>query len=257
MPFNVPPPLRALASPHRAVLERVFGPIRPEPLPPGEGEKFLFLCFTNRCGSNHLAQLLASTGAFNEAGEFFNAETVLEHSAPRGLRSLTAYFATLTAILPHFGPLAMKTSPDQLAMLADAGVLDAIAPRATFLLLERADRLGQALSRVIATQTGRFFAHQTAAVPDAALVYSRAAIDAELERIALGNALFYAFFAANGVVPLHTTHEEVLKDPAPLLRRLETALGVAIPPPDPARITIERQAGPVNAAWRREYMSGK
>jgi len=249
VPFNVPPALRVLASPHRAVLEQVFGPIVPEPLPPGESEKFLFLCFTNRCGSNHLAQLLAATGKFNEAGEFFNADTVLEHAAPRGVRSLAGYFAALTALLPHFGPLAMKAGPDQLAMLADAGVLDAIAPRAVYVLLERADRLGQAISRVIAAQTGRFFAAQAQTIADEALVYSREAITTELDRIALGNALFYAFFAANGITPIHVTHEEVEANPAPLL-------GVSIPPPDPHRVTIQRQAGAVNAAWRARYLAG-
>ncbi|GLR68883.1 hypothetical protein GCM10010909_35650 [Acidocella aquatica] len=252
----VPPPLRAVASYHRAAVEAAFGPLRPDPdarMPPG---KFLFLCFTNRCGSNYLAHLLATTGAFNEAGEFFNAETVLEHSRPRGLRSLGAYFATLYHLLPHERHIAAKAGVDQLAMLADAGILDALGPRAQFVLMERQDRLGQAVSRVIAMQTGRFTTAQAANVPDDDLVYSRAAIAGELEKIALANALFYAFFAANGIAPVHTTYEDVLGAPAPVMARIAAAMGDDALMARPEQVQISRQANAVNQQWRLRYLAG-
>jgi len=252
----IPPRLRAQPSFHRALVEQEFGPLRPDPeavMPPGN---FLFLCFTNRCGSNYLAHLLATTGAFNEAGEYFNAETVLEHSRPRGLRSLAAYFATLYHLLPHYGHIAAKAGVDQLAMLADAGILDALGPRAQFVLMERQDRLGQAISRVIATQTGRFTTAHAAHVPDAALVYSRAAIAGELEKIALANALFYAFFAANGIAPVHTTYEAVLADPAPVMAQIAAAMGCGALVAHPEQVGIARQANAVNQAWRRAYLGG-
>jgi LPS sulfotransferase NodH len=247
----IPPPLRAIASPHRQMLEALWGPLRPSPLPPGQGERFLFLCFTNRCGSNHVAQLLASTGAFNEAGEFFNADTVLEHSTPRGLRRLPDYFAALTAMLPHFGPLAMKAGIDHLVMLADTGVLDAIRNRAIFLLLERNDRLGQAISRVIAGQTGRFSTDQAQTMPDAALRYSRAAIQLELDNIERSNALFYLFFAANGITPIHTSHEAVTASPDALLGPAGLVYGlVALAVAGLALISFNRQPETAPATLR-------
>ncbi len=252
----IPPPLRAVNSTHRTVLEREFGPLRPDPgvdMPPGN---FLFLCFTNRCGSNYLAHLLATTGAFNEAGEFFNAETVLEHSRPRGLRSLSAYFATLYHLLPHHGHIAAKAGVDQLAMLADAGIFDALGERARFVLLERQDRLGQAISRVIATQTGRFTSAQAARVQDDALVYSRAAIAEELDGMALANELFYAFFAANGIAPIHATYEAVLADPAPVMAQIAATCGCETLVAHPEQVGIARQANAVNQAWRRAYLDG-
>ncbi len=252
----IPPPLRALASSHRAAVEAAFGPLRPCPDAPPPPGKFLFLCFTNRCGSNYLAHLLATTGAFNEAGEFFNAQTVLEHAQPRGLRSLAAYFAMLPQLLPPTRHIAAKAGVDQLAMLADAGILDALGPRAQFVLMERQDRLGQALSRVVAAQTGRFTSAQAPMVADAALVYSRAAIATELEKITLANALFYAFFAANRIAPVHITYEEVLATPAPVMARIAAAMGddVLLPRPDQVRIT--RQASALNHEWRRRYLAG-
>jgi LPS sulfotransferase NodH len=248
--MNIPPPLRRLGCPHRDALARAFGPLLPVPgwVPPPLD--FLFLGFTNRCGSNYIAHLLATTGAFNEAGEFFNAPTVLEHAAARGLRSLHDYFAALPDLVPHAGRIAAKASIDQLIMLADAGILDALGRRAHYLLMERQDRLGQAISRVIASQTGRWTTAHASDVPDSALLYDRAAIDTELDKVARSNAGFYAFFAANGIVPVHTTYEAVLANPSPAIDAVSTAMSLGPLQAFPARVGIARQAGPINAQWR-------
>jgi LPS sulfotransferase NodH len=253
--MNIPPPLRALESPHRAALERAFGPIRPVPGWVAPDVDVLFLCFTNRSGSNYLAHLLAGTGAFNEAGEFFNAATVLEHAAPRGLASLPAYFSLLPDLVQHPGRLAMKAAADQLVMLADAGILAALGQRAHYLLLERQDRLGQAISRVIAAQTGRWTtAHAPTAL--AAPRYDRAAIVAELAKIEHGNAALYLFFAANRMAPIHTTYESVLRAPQGAIDRVSEAMGLAGLRADPALVPIGRQADGVNAAWRADFERG-
>jgi len=57
----------------------------------------------HRCGSNYLGYLLASTGAFNEAGEFLNSSVMLMHAAARSLRSLPEYFSVLPTLVPHSG----------------------------------------------------------------------------------------------------------------------------------------------------------
>jgi LPS sulfotransferase NodH len=215
------------------------------------------LCFTNRCGSNYLAHLLATTGAFNEAGEFFNAPTVLEHAVPRGLRSLPAYFSILPDLISHTGKIVAKTSADQLVMLADAGILSALAGRARFLLLERQDRLGQAISRVIASQTGRWTTAHAALVPDNALRFDRAAIDTELAKIAHGNAAFYLFFVANGIVPIHTSYEAIVADPDPAMAAVARAMNLPLLDARPGAVTIKRQANETNALWRRWYEEGK
>ena len=37
--------------------------------------ELVLVCFTNRCGSNYLCDLLFSTGEFNRGGEFLNYDT--------------------------------------------------------------------------------------------------------------------------------------------------------------------------------------
>lgn len=253
----VPPPLRALPSSHRDAIEAAFGPTLPPPLWQAPAVPLVLLCFTNRCGSNYVAQLLAGTGAVNEAGEYFNAATVLEHAGALHLRNLAAYVAALPGLIPWAGPMAAKAAPDQLALLADAGVLAAWSPRPIFLFLERADRLGQAISRVIAGRTGRYTLAHAAIMPAAAVPYDRAAIAAELAAIERANALFAHFFRANGIVPLHTTYEAVMADPAPLLAAVGDALGRPGLAADPAAITLRRQRDETNAAWRAAWQAGR
>jgi trehalose 2-sulfotransferase len=252
---NVPPLLRStISSPHSAALTQVFGQLQPERDWAPPDVDVLFLCFTNRCGSNYLGYLLATTGAFNAAGEFFNAPTVLEHAVPRGLRSLPAYFKELSTLVGHSGRIAAKASIDQLVMLADAGILDALRGRATYLLIERRDRLGQAISRVIAAQNLRWTTAQAARVPDSALVFDRAWINREVAEIAVSNAAFSQFFSVNGIEPVRISYEALLADAKSALRALAAKMGLPELSPQPEKVPIQRQSNAINADWRRIYL---
>jgi hypothetical protein len=149
----VPPVLAALDRYHRDPLEQLFGATLPRsPIDPSL--KFLFLCFTNRCGSNYLARLIASTGVLNVAEEVFNAATVQEHARREALPSLQDYVNFLGRRLTMSGWLTAKLGIEQLVMLAEAGILDAIIDRTQFLLIERQDTAAQAVSRLVAMQNG-------------------------------------------------------------------------------------------------------
>jgi LPS sulfotransferase NodH len=228
--------------------------LRPEPGWTPPDLDVLFLCFTNRCGSNYLAHLLATTGAFNEAGEFFNAPTVLKHAVSLGLRSLPAYFNALPGLVPHTQRFAAKASIDQLLMLADAGILDALQGRVTYLLLERRDRLAQAISREIAWQNRRWTTAHVSDVPDSALRFDRAAIDAHLAAVAGEYAAFSFFFSINDIVPVHITYEAILADPVATIGAVAETMGLPVLYPRPESLAIQRQANAVNAAWRSIYL---
>jgi LPS sulfotransferase NodH len=197
---------------------------------------------------------LATTGAFNEAGEYFNAPTVVQHAEPLGLRSLPAYFSALPTLVPNSGRIAAKASVDQLIMLADVGVLDAVQGRATYLMIERQDRLGQAISRVIAAQNLRWSSGHVSNVPDSALVFDREWIKSELAEVAVMNAAFSQFFLANDIVPIRTTYEALLKDPRPAVEALAVAMHLPNLRAQPDKVTIRRQANAINDAWRRTYL---
>lgn len=241
---------------HRAALTQAFGELQPKPGWKPPELDVLFLCFTNRCGSNYLGYLLASTGAFNEAGEFFNSSVVLMHAAARGLQSLPEYFSALPTLVPHCGRIAAKASIDQLVMLADVGILDALRGRATYLLLERRDQLAQAISRTIAWQNDRWTTAQASDVPDSALVFDHAAIDLEMAMIDYDNAAFSLFFAVNDIVPVRITYEALVDDVGLAATTVGATMGLAGLLPRPDKVPISRQSNAINAAWRATYLAG-
>lgn len=253
----IPPALRSnIDAFHAARIAALLAPLRHGSGVAMPAERIIFLCFTNRCGSNYLGQLLAATGQFNEAGEYLNAETVIHHASRLADPSLRAYFARLPGMVARHGWLAMKAGIDQLVMLSDAGILREVHARAHYILLERRDRLGQAISRCIAAQTGRWTSEHASDVPDSALRYSRAAIAQEMRSIEEATYGFYSFFAANRIAPLHLMHEDVLADPATALARIGAALGLGALRVDPSGVRIARQANAVNAAWRDRFLAG-
>jgi LPS sulfotransferase NodH len=251
----IPSALTELDRHHRDPLQSVFGPSPPTGVI-DPSLKFLFICFTNRCGSNYLAQLIASTGVLNVAEEVFNAPTVQEHAGREGLRSLYDYMGFLGRRLTMSGWLTAKLGIEQLVMLTEAGILDAIIGRARFLLIERQDTVAQAISRLVAMQNGEWTSRHTATIPDEQLVYSRAGIDAQREIIAFDNQAFYRFFASNGLAPNHLAYEAVVQSPGRHLADIGRWLGFGPFLGDPAAIGIRRQESPVKRAWRARYERG-
>jgi LPS sulfotransferase NodH len=252
----VPAALADLDRYHRKPLEQLFGAAPPRgPIDPSLN--FLFVCFTNRCGSNYVARLIASTGVLNAAEEVFNASTVQEHARQQGLRSLWEYINFLDSRLAIGGWLTAKLGIEQLVMLTEAGILDAIIGRTKFLLIERQDTAAQAVSRLVAMQNGAWTSEQTATVPDEQLVYSREAIETQRATIAFENHAFYRFFASNRLPPKHVAYEAVVQSPRQHLSDIGAWLGFDRFVGDPAAIGIRRQDSAVKQLWQALYLAGR
>lgn len=256
MTLTISAQLRAFQSAHKAEITAEFGPIDRNAAFAPPSEKFLFLCFTNRCGSNYLARLLAATGAMNEAGEYFNGSVIIHHARTKGLTSLQEYFSYLAALVARDGWVVAKATIEQLIMLTDAGILDAILGQARFILIERQDRLGQAMSRLIAWQNGRWTSQQQARIPDETLTYNRAAIEREMTAIAAETYGLHSFFAQNALTPMHVAYETMIADPHATLDAITTWLQRQPLRADLSTIGIARQANHINAAWRERYLAG-
>jgi LPS sulfotransferase NodH len=248
----VPAALASLDRFHRGPVDALFGPV-PSRSPLDPSLKFLFVCFTNRCGSNYLARLIASTGVLNVAEEVFNAPTVQEHAEREGLRSLHDYVTFLGRRLTMSGWLTAKLGIEQLLMLTEAGILDAIIDRSKFLLIERQDTVAQAVS---AMQNGAWTSQHTALIPDDRLVYARSEIDAQRAIIALDNHAFYRFFATNHVAPKHLAYEALMQSPQRHLSDIGGWLGFDRFVGDPPAIGLSRQESAIKRAWLERYNRG-
>lgn len=232
-----------------------FGEVAPQAASLPSDVSYIFLCFTNRCGSNYVAELLASSGDYNCAGENLNWDTVVAHSKRLDLNSFQDYFAWLVSKQKKSGHFFVKADVSQIELLGHAGILEQVEDRSKFLMIERGDKLGQAISYALSFATQRFTSLMAGKKAPEEVEFSRQRIDSILAGIVECYKHFNLYFARNGIVPIHLIYEHLLADQDVSARLLGTQLEL----PDfrfaPEKIRLERQAGPVNAAWREQYLS--
>jgi len=224
----------------------------PVSLPPGL--RLAFLCFTNRCGSNYLASLLATSGKLNAASEMLNAEEVCRVADQFGINSFQQYFAAIARHDMRSGVFLTKLAVPHLPLLVESGLLQHCRATAVFLLMERDDKLAQAISHAIASETESWTSAMPARRAPETLTFSRAAVAARLDAIVEDNRRFDAFFAYNGFIPTRIVYERLLAAPRPELDLIAQRLGLPALEVDPARVPIAPQAGHVNTDWRRLFL---
>jgi LPS sulfotransferase NodH len=222
------------------------------PLPPSE---FIFICFTNRCGSNYLAELLASSKDYNLAGEFLNWDTVCSQSDKHGFQTFHDYFAWLTSQHSKSGRMILKIAISQVELLSKSGILDSIAARSKFLLIERSDKLGQAISYAIAFATGRFTSEMQGTKNAADVEFSVDLVDRILKGIILANMQFDTFFSFNGILPINITYEQLSLHPDIYAGFAAQGLGLNSFRIAKEHLRLERQTSSINDIWRTKYLN--
>ena len=242
---------------HLRQIEQHFGPLRGEPVDLPADVTWVFLCFTNRSGSNYLAEILASDNRYNRATEILNYPQVLEISKRRGFTRFQDFLAHVVTHQQQSGRFFLKAALQHLEILVRAGVLDQIADRSQFIMLERNDVLAQAISFAIAFATRAFSSEEEGFADPQEVTYSRETVDRHLESISMSRQQFARFFGRNGIVPVSMTYERLVADVEGEAGRLARELGLADFRPDMSRVRLQRQADAVNDEWRRRYLSGR
>lgn len=240
---------------HLDALQQHFGKLDAGTLDIPDNVSFLLLGFTNRSGSNYLAELIASDGRIANAGENLNFDTVLEHSIQRGFKSLQEYFQFLVRHTSFNNIVSIKVAPAHLEVLAVAGILDKIIDRCKFVVIERSDKLGQAISHAIAFQTGKFTSTMADAKAAPALNFNADELTAIIEDISESYKQFSLFFSRNGIVPAHVMYEHLVADQDAVIKYVGKQIGISDLKIERHRITLAKQATSINLNWRELYLS--
>jgi LPS sulfotransferase NodH len=249
--------VRFPSSAHNEHLERIekhFGPIVRAPGDYPAGVSPVFLCFVNRSGSNYLAEMLASGGKYNRASEILNWPAILQISQRAGFTRFQDFFAELMVRQQQSGVFFLKAALQHLEILTRAGAFDQLADRSRFILIERSDKLAQAISFALALETGAFSSDAHPMVQPHEAEYSRKTIEKFVNTIAHAYRQFALFFARNGIVPVHVTYERLVARPKSEVLRLARELGLKNFSVDLRNVRLERQHGPANEEWRRRYL---
>src|ERR1700761_8861368 len=115
---------------------------------------FVFICFTNRCGSNFVAEAVASDGRLNVGEEFLNYDEVIRVVKNQNLSTIQEYFSGVSLHNRKTSYFVSKVGIAHLNILHVSGIMADIVGRSKFIFIERSDKLDQAISHLIAEQTG-------------------------------------------------------------------------------------------------------
>ena len=246
-----------LASPNRDEI-RARLPLRgPDALSIPADTRLLFLCFTNRSGSNYLGNVLAAAGVTHNAEEYLNADLVIETCASNRLATLQSYFSHIVRTRSRRGTFLTKVAAEHLALLLQSGILDGLLPQSHFIVIERSDKLSQAISLSIAEQTQQWAWYLPAALPASELRYSARRIAELIDVITEQELATWRFFGLNGIVPLAIKYEWLIQNPQAAVDRITAHVGLPRAVIDPSRIELRKQATALNDLWRQCFLRGE
>lgn len=238
------------------------------------------ICTAPRSGSTLLCRLLAATGVAGHPNSHFHVPSLegwleayaLDRAAfatePDALRAVVARaIARGRGDTDVFGVRVQRRSfaffLEQLGRLhpgldSDVARIEAAFGRTLFISLRREDKVAQAVSRVIAMQTGLWHRHADGRelerlAPPAPAVYDAAAIaEVMAEQDAL-DAGWAAWFAQEGLTPLALTYEGLSADPARGLAQVLAALGLDPALAEGVATPTAKLADATNADWAERF----
>jgi LPS sulfotransferase NodH/2-polyprenyl-3-methyl-5-hydroxy-6-metoxy-1,4-benzoquinol methylase len=219
--------------------------------------KSYIIASSARSGSTYLARSLAQTGLLGTPSEVFN-------SATNELQTLMARFKAYSAADYIAKLLARRTSRNGIfgikahfhqfeAFLKKyPALLEALAP-VTYIYIDRRDKVAQAVSMAKALQTDQW-SSQWRGRPDPVLRYDRGLIEKSLKEVELQDARWLQWFETHDIAPFRVTYEDLIADPAGIVRGIVELLGVRNDEPDVVRVpTVEKQSDDTNQEWIERF----
>ncbi len=212
----------------------------------------LILAFTNRSGSNLLADYLLQTGQVAGLGEFLNHETVARQKDALAIQSAPDYLLALARRLSREGQqFGVKASAEQLDFLI-RWKLPRLFTRTTVVHIHRDDILGQAVSHWIALQTGQWTSQQ-----------DRRTVAADFD-VTTTQTIAHNVLRSNSAIRMKcglyclpyvsVSYEELTFDPAATIARIGQIARINLGAWKPTEPRIERQATPLNNALKAKMM---
>lgn len=181
----------------------------------------VILAFTNRSGSNYLAECMQLTGISGLAGEWFNHPAVKNYCDLHEIKTLQGYIRAIAR--SKKGPenrFAAKVSWAQLYFLTRIGMFNQLMIRPKFILIRRRDLLNQAISFFIAQHTKKWTSTQHGTATVDSLVMNKKALVKIVNGLAFANSMFETYFSVFGVEYVQVYYEDLIADPKTELNKI-------------------------------------
>ncbi|MBU2887883.1 Stf0 sulfotransferase family protein [Gilvimarinus agarilyticus] len=221
IPYNI--------SPHGMKIVEYFGlenVIVTEPDDRFSRYKHYILGFTNRSGSNYLAEMIAGDARYSPARESLCADMVIEKSKEHGFKRFSDYlFWLVESTTEHGHAFGAKASFGQLSWLAATGVFENCFPQARIIHMKRENVVAQALSLSIARQTKQWMSTQKSKINSDDISYNPVEINRFVKEIVRSNAEFEGFFLKHSIDPVEVSYEDFCNNTEQELGNIYRALG--------------------------------
>lgn len=188
----------------------------------------LFLCFTNRSGSNALGEDIGFLDDCHFYGEVLNFDNVIKNSIKNDYKSFSEYLNGLL-LDKNFRTPIIKASFEQLIFLYINGYFQYYFKNSKFIHIERGDLLEQAISLFIASHTKQWASFQNAEAPPPKLVIE--SIIKIMNQTSNQNSQFKTFFSLTRAKSMTIKYEQYTANRIKVLDRIVKFLGSS-PMPD-------------------------
>lgn len=205
-----------------------------------------------RCGSSHLCALLESSGQLGRPAEYLHPNRVDHLPVCSPSEAAAVWGGILDEATTTNGVSALKVFYSHVERPRMARLRDRLAAL-HFVVLERRDRLAQAVSLARAIQTGAWSAHQ---LWEAEPTYDAGLIGTALAEIEHNLASWEGFFAIRKILPLRIVYEDLVENPSTVVGAIARLVGV--PPEDlpPLRSGKRVQRDELSLQWKQRYLAG-
>lgn len=218
----------------------------------GPARKTLVIASSARSGSHLLGQVLHATGHFGDPLEYMHPAHIerwkARYSTENNKEALRAIQRDRTSAN---GVFAIKLHYAHLRALGGISAVKEIFPSPHVVVLRRRDTLKQAVSHVIAKQSGLWIGDIP---PQEQLRYNAAEIDLALAEAIQANANWRFDLFRSGLPCIDLDHEDVAADIPAAVEHIARFASVSIPPEAiPSKPMTRSQSSPLNAEWQRRY----
>lgn len=209
------------------------------------------LAFTNRSGSNLMADYLRQTRKYSGFSEALNWDEVKLAKSKADITSFPDYISSLVDRAPAHALWGVKASWDQMAMLSRTNIYS-MFPSVRVVHVVRNDLLAQAVSHWIAHQTGKWTSFHKG--KDTAPVFDHAAIERILMSVQKANCYVNCISRAMKWHRIALLYESLLADPRHMIERVAKFTGVSLDDWKPDEPKISMQRGDTNAEFSQETL---
>lgn len=209
----------------------------------------LTILFASRAGSGYAGRLLSNTPWFADVGESFRPEHL---DIIRERHGLADSWGAAQWMIDHRGSeraFGFKGGFTQLIAATQLGLLPETIERMQFVVLERRDRLSQAVSLFRAQASGRFHSVQPEGAPVSLDDYDAERIAFNLAHIARNYRWFETLLARLGKPAPTFYYEDVCAEPDRFVGEVCALLGLPAPARLDAAVDLEMLRDDINEAW--------